>query len=240
MRTVFDNAGVARAWADRTQPYGRSGNGNFHFDGTKLYSYSTVIASQVQAKGEWVKLFTSHTYSVTTTAKHMGPAHRYAMGYCFRVPRVECHMGQLSEAQHAVNRAHLIAVYNSERDRYRRALTPLRASLPVIQELSEAADLYCHLFDLPETDLDADSDIVEIGHYHKARDAKSNSPAGIRRREYGRLIRAWKKLDDIRFGYVASDDDGDDRSELGWMAWWIENSNKPEHLALIKWRFRKE
>lgn len=238
MRKVFDNDGVANAWAARSQPSGRSHNGNFSFDGVKLYSYSTCIASQVQAKGEWVKLFTFHTYSVTTTGKHMGPARRYAMGYCFVVPNVTMHGGA-----HEENRAHLIAVYTSLRDRYKRQLNPWQSMPEWLRESAEKADLYCHLFDLPETDLDADSDIVEIGHYHAARDKIRNSPAGIARRKYGRIYRAWKKLVAYRKQHSERGDDDDSQSdwtELGWMAWHTGYDNDPEILALIKWRFRKE
>ena len=242
MRKVFDNDGVARLWADRKQPYARSHNGNFHLDGVKLYSYSTVIASQVQAKGEWVKLFTSRTYSITTTGRHMGPARRYAMGYCFMVPHVDLY-GEAPQ-EHLANRAHLIAVYNAERDRYKRQLNPGGWMKERLQELAEAADLYCHLFELPETDLDADSDIVEIGHYHAARDKIRNSPAGIARREYGRIYRAWKKLVAFREKYGRFDRDTDSQSDwtgLGWMTWYMrQSSDDADTLALIKWRFRKE
>lgn len=39
MRTVFTNHMVAHVWAQQNQPHGRSGNGQFFFDGPTIYSY---------------------------------------------------------------------------------------------------------------------------------------------------------------------------------------------------------
>lgn len=77
-RTVFDNHGVAHAWASRNLVYGRSPNGNFSFEGDVLYSYRTPIARFVDVpsgiKGRaptTVLLITSGKFSITTTSKHM-------------------------------------------------------------------------------------------------------------------------------------------------------------------------
>lgn len=77
MKTVFSNHMVAHVWAQQNQATGRSANGNFRFEGGTLYSYRTPIANIVKNhRGESIALLTTRSYSVTTSGKHMRPAHR--------------------------------------------------------------------------------------------------------------------------------------------------------------------
>lgn len=72
---VTDNYGVAKLWANRTPGSARSHNGNFSYDGKRLFSYFTVIAVMHErgATDVPVALVTDQTYSVTTSGKHMNP-----------------------------------------------------------------------------------------------------------------------------------------------------------------------
>jgi len=68
-RHVFANRMVAHVWAQQDQTAGRSGNGNFHFEGRTLYSYREPIARFCDAAdGRAVVLITSAKFSVTTSA----------------------------------------------------------------------------------------------------------------------------------------------------------------------------
>lgn len=50
-RTVFDNYTVAHVWAQQNQAVGRSHNGNFHFEGSAIYSYDTCIGMFLKPYG---------------------------------------------------------------------------------------------------------------------------------------------------------------------------------------------
>jgi hypothetical protein len=70
-RNVYDNSMVAHVWAQQAQESGRSHNGQFYFEGATIYSYGPhfPIATfhQTKKNGRAV-LFTTESYSVTTTA----------------------------------------------------------------------------------------------------------------------------------------------------------------------------
>jgi hypothetical protein len=68
MKTVFTNSQVAHVWAQQNQATGRSGNGQFYFEGATIFSYGGhfPIARFVEANGSRVVLFTAADYSVTT------------------------------------------------------------------------------------------------------------------------------------------------------------------------------
>lgn len=74
-----NNGGVAKAWANSEGA--RSNNGNYHTDGIKLFSYSTMIG-YTSDEGQKVLLeYTARTdnfLSMTTSTKHIPPARRYA------------------------------------------------------------------------------------------------------------------------------------------------------------------
>lgn len=66
-REVFTNDMVAHTYAQQSQNYGRSGNGNFHFTGAALYSYSTIMNVVGAVAGETVLFKNAESYSVTST-----------------------------------------------------------------------------------------------------------------------------------------------------------------------------
>lgn len=69
MKTVFDNAMVAHVWAQNTQYEGRSHNGQFFFEGRRIFSYGRhFLAGLILADGAY--LVNSDTYSITT-GRHM-------------------------------------------------------------------------------------------------------------------------------------------------------------------------
>lgn len=73
MKRVHDIDMVAHLWANKSQPEARNAGGNFYFDGNTVYSYGShfPIAKHVtDKKGRPAVLFTTRTYSVTTS-KHL-------------------------------------------------------------------------------------------------------------------------------------------------------------------------
>jgi hypothetical protein len=73
MKQVFTSREIAHVWAQQKQPSGRSA-GNMSFDGTKFYSYRTVIAQFTPYKtadGTPIVLVADHVYSATTS-HHQG------------------------------------------------------------------------------------------------------------------------------------------------------------------------
>jgi hypothetical protein len=71
VKRVFDNHMVAHVWAQQTQSDGRSNNGQFYFSGSTIYSYGShfpIARFTVDRHGNRCVLFTTQTYSVTTTA----------------------------------------------------------------------------------------------------------------------------------------------------------------------------
>lgn len=71
MKTVFPNISmVCHVWAQRSQPFGKTGNGNVYFDGSTIYSYGWhfPIAKLIDNKqGETVCLYNDDSYSVSTS-----------------------------------------------------------------------------------------------------------------------------------------------------------------------------
>ena len=67
MRTTFNNAMLAHVWANRSQEYARTANGNFYFRSDTIYSYGNHFPIARHVDG--VVLFTTRDYSVTTSAQ---------------------------------------------------------------------------------------------------------------------------------------------------------------------------
>ncbi|MGV1762784.1 hypothetical protein [Rhizobium rhizogenes] len=71
MKTVVSNDMVAHLWANKSQHYARSANGNLYFDGATIYSYGRhfpIAKFITNEAGEEAVLFTTDHYSVTTSA----------------------------------------------------------------------------------------------------------------------------------------------------------------------------
>lgn len=63
----YDNSQLCHVWAQQTKASGKTPNGNFSFEGTKLFSYTTEIARFVTPE---IVIRTSQGYSATTRGKH--------------------------------------------------------------------------------------------------------------------------------------------------------------------------
>lgn len=84
VRAYFDNSMVAHVWAQQTQDFGRSHNGNFYFHGPVLYSYgSHFVVAVKDAKGAfWLN---SSSYS-PTTGGHQSDARAAVSGTVYNIP----------------------------------------------------------------------------------------------------------------------------------------------------------
>lgn len=91
---IFSNDMVCHVWAQRTQTFGQSGNGNLYFHGRALYSYGShyVAGYVLPANGEsltgqsvGVTLLNADSNSVTTN-RHVSNAYSAARGRAFFVP----------------------------------------------------------------------------------------------------------------------------------------------------------
>lgn len=78
---VFDNAMTAHVWAQQRQHSGRSHNGNFYFEGTRIYSYGGHFVAGLALPGRKFAV-NANGYSMTTNGKHM-PAVRRAVSYVY-------------------------------------------------------------------------------------------------------------------------------------------------------------
>lgn len=69
MQTKFSNDMVAHVWANQSQEYGQSNNGNFYFQGRVLYSYgSHYIVGIIAHDGR--AILNSDSSTMTTSGKH--------------------------------------------------------------------------------------------------------------------------------------------------------------------------
>lgn len=73
MKTVFTNAELPHIWASGTQANGRSNS--MHFEGAALFSYQTVIARRIVAKGRKAYVLDWASFS-NSTSKHQSLARR--------------------------------------------------------------------------------------------------------------------------------------------------------------------
>jgi hypothetical protein len=83
MKIVVSNSNVAKAWANKTQPYARNPKNSFYFNGDIIYSYGShfPIARHVKNNnGESAILFTTRDYSPTTAAHKREVNHAISSG----------------------------------------------------------------------------------------------------------------------------------------------------------------
>lgn len=78
VRKTFGNSMLAHVWAQNSQTFGQSGNGNFYFHGPTLYSYgSHFVVGIVMADG--FAFLNSQSYSISTS-QHQGEARASVRG----------------------------------------------------------------------------------------------------------------------------------------------------------------
>jgi hypothetical protein len=189
------NEMTAHIWAQQEKGSGRSNNGNLSFEGPVLYSYTTPIARfTTDAKGRPAVLITSHTYSKTTSCKHM-PALWRAIDYgrgrfspAFRVPRLGqsqfggAHALNLND-DHKPNLAYLIAQYHETVAKASRARTYYQAGLlDYLEKLAARAVDYAKAFKLKAPKFAPEADFAKVEALRAARDAKNATPAAIAKR----------------------------------------------------------
>jgi len=104
VKKTFSNGMLAHVWAQNSQTFGQSNNGNFYFLGPILHSYgSHFVVGVVMPDG--FAFLNSSTYSISTT-KHQGAAweangHTIRVGY-FRIDSVSAR-GDFVAGCHSIN-----------------------------------------------------------------------------------------------------------------------------------------
>lgn len=111
-KRVFDNSMVAHVWAQQSQSEGRSANGNFYFRDSMIFSYGDhfpVAAFTQDSRGNSCVLFTTKSYSVTTSA-HVGFVRSALRGLTgvqvYYVPEV---VGPSNARMHAANVTRMVS-----------------------------------------------------------------------------------------------------------------------------------
>lgn len=195
VKKVVENSMVAHLWANQSQESARSHNGNYSFEGTRLYSYTTQIAQLLQdvVGSDGVKrnvyLITARNYSKTTEGKHISPIWRAIPSDAsgdrwpsFRVPFLCSGAWSRSiEEQHAANLKYLVEQY---RDAFQRAMRCTSNGIGEwkidrMRDAYETAELYATAFDhgFVADDLNGDTEKV------RARWARLQTPEAVAKRE---------------------------------------------------------
>lgn len=194
MKTVLSNSMVAHVWAQQTQETGRSNNGNFWFSGDTIYSYRTPIARFVPTgTAGRIVLMSCHSYSITTSGKHMrqiGAATNYDY---IRVPYIGRGGRSEGDIDHDKNLAYLVEQYTNEVGRITRARSaPESYSWEHLARLADFAIKYANAFGMAEPALNSFADRRQIEEARILRDAKNNTPAAIAARERKKVREAAK------------------------------------------------
>lgn len=189
MRQVFANRMVAHVWAQQTQPSGRSGNGNFYFRDSMIFSYRDsfpIARFATDAHGNKIVLFTSHDYSIST-AHHKSMARR-AIPDDVPVYTVD---DVLSDDRGADLRDR-VAEYNEHCATLAKPRVhtwrDLDRRLEEVKEGAKGILRFAHAFGLDAPELDTAARAKAIRDAFK----KYNSPEAVAKREKGRAQRQLK------------------------------------------------
>jgi hypothetical protein len=169
------------------------------FQDTTLYSYSTPIARLVtDSRGERVALITSHSYSMTTSSKHM-PALYGAVSHLphYRVPALGTSGGLHDEPRgdmHAANAAYLAKEYAAFVAKRMREQERGAWRDDHLRTLAQRVADYVQRFDvrMPGT-IDTAADLARINARHDRLDAMRADPKYAGKREAEREKRAARK-----------------------------------------------
>jgi hypothetical protein len=155
---VFDTGQIPHLWAHRTQEEARNRQGNLYFTGDTIYSYGShfPIARHVtNDAGERAVLFTTATYSVTTSSHCSAVRSAIPSGIpVFHVPNV-CHGRYSGSELIADDHAGNLADYTERIEKH--VVTSARARSSYAKEwnhehavcLRDEAFAYCAFFGLP-------------------------------------------------------------------------------------------
>jgi hypothetical protein len=169
------------------------------FQDTTLYSYSTPIARLVtDPRGERVALITSHSYSPTTSGRHM-PAAYGAVSHLphYRVPALGTSGGLHDEPRgdmHAANAAYLAKEYAAFVAKRMREQERGAWRDDHLRTLAQRVADYVQRFDvrMPGT-IDTAADLARINARHDRLDAMRADPKYAGKREAEREKRAARK-----------------------------------------------
>jgi hypothetical protein len=177
---VFDTGEIPHLWAHRTQEEARNRQGNLYFTGDTIYSYGShfpIARHVVSEAGERAVLFTTATYSVTTSSHCSAVRSAIPSGIpVFHVPNV-CHGrysgSELTADDHGGN----LADYTERIEKH--VITSARARSSYAKEwnhdravrLRDEAFTYCAFVGLPVPNI---SEVPELD---------SNALTAIRKRE---------------------------------------------------------
>jgi hypothetical protein len=207
---VFNTGEVPHLWAHRTQEDARNGQGNLYFDGDTIYSYGghfPIARHVVNEAGERAILFTTATYSVTTSGHCSAVRSAIPSGTpVFHIPSLfngRYNGDQLTADDHASN----LADYSERIEKH--VITSARGRLSYAKErnrdhavrLRDEVFAYCAFFRLltpsiPEV-LELDSEALSTSRKREARRAaekaeqtkRERADAIIRQQE---LITRWR------------------------------------------------
>jgi len=207
---VFDTGEIPHLWAHRTQDEARNRQGNLYFTGDTIYSYGShfPIARHVtNDAGERAVLFTTATYSVTTSGHCSAVRSAIPSGIpVFHVPNV-CHGrysgSELTADDHAGN----LAEYTEQIDKH--VITSARARSSYAKEwnyehavrLRDEAFAYSAFFGLPVTNIPEvpgpDSDALTAIRNREAKRAAEKAEQTKRERaeaivHHQELITKWR------------------------------------------------
>lgn len=234
-KRVFVNSMVAHVWAQQTQDEGRSSNGNFWFEGTTLYSYSTPIANVVATPtGSRAYLISSITYSPSTGGQ-IRDADGSAVGPLkFHVPYLGNDIGGgrydhppldhgLRVDFHVANLAHLVGRYAKLK-----ASTMRRKDLEwtvsthgdgyYLRTSAQNADRYAETFGLDHTPLMPSfaSDLEAIRAHLAKRLAERNTPAYLAKQAAKHAAKLAREAEATRIARLSYDER---------MAEWLAGAN---------------
>jgi hypothetical protein len=194
MKTVLSyHREVCHIWAAQSQPEGRASN--MHFEGQKLFSYSTVIAQLCPDRdGALHAVFDRASFSVSTS-KQQG----YAMQAANHYPRTFLERGKRGQMDLTPNRSDCEALiakaqdYVSKRATVYKRAENLRGALSCI----ERAQALAHTFKIGRIAVPKELRLaVELPNIREAEElaakatAAANTPEEIARKEADRAKRA--------------------------------------------------
>jgi len=191
MRHVHPSSEIPHLWIHQSQDSAKNSSGNLYFHGTTIYSYGShfPIADIVTRKGERAVMFTTRTYSVTTS-KHLSHVHGAIPAgiQVFNVPEIFAH-NYAAKDKHKAN----LESYRRRINEF--ALKSVRARTAFNKEwnhkealaLAAEANLYAKFFGLrfkPPTVPALDGNLVRK---LKAEDDKRRAAANKAEKERERL-----------------------------------------------------
>jgi hypothetical protein len=195
-KLVFDTGEIPHLWAHRTQEEARNRQGNLYFTSDTIYSYGShfpIACHVVNQTGERAALFTTATYSVTTSSHCSAVRSAIPSGIpVFHVPNV-CHGrysgSELTADDHAGN----LADYIERIERH--VITSARARSSYAKEwnhdravrLRDEALAYCVFFGLP------------VPNINKVPELDSEALTAIRKREAKRAAEKAEQTKRERF-----------------------------------------